>query len=75
MKGETTLEQRTTEQVRRLEDVRKHYLSRFPRMDDSDLVSQLIADAVWLMLYNGIDPTHECNTIIGDVVKYFPDIN
>ena len=86
MKGETTLDQRVTEQLKRLEEIRKYYSQRFTYMDRSvtiggrtldwpeNLVGQLIADATYLATYYGLDLETIIEETVKDIRRAFPDV-
>lgn len=87
MIGETTLDERVDRQLHRLEEVRKHYAGRFPGIEDNiiydgkiavlaeeQLVGQLLADAIWLATYHGINIEDLFQEVLSSVLVRFPDI-
>ncbi len=79
MKGETTAGERTTRNLERLEELRKHYASRFPGIGgkagwEENFVSQLVYDAAWLSIYYGLDLETMVEQTVRDARRDFPDI-
>ena len=77
MKGETTVDQRVEERLRKLEQIRKFY-SQWYRLDGpdwaSDLISAMTEHAAYLALYEGVDYDTIAAEAVKDVRFYFPDI-
>ena len=78
MKGETTIDERVTRQLQRLEDVRKFYSQRFTYLDktdwEADLISCLISDATYLACYYGIDLETTIKESVDTIRFHYPDI-
>lgn len=75
MFGETTPEERTIEKLKRLDRLREYYQKQFAQqLTDEDLVVELIADAVYLATYFGIDFETKVQETAEDVRRVFPDI-
>lgn len=75
MFGETTLEQRSYENLKRIEDVFKLYQTRYSKdFNNEDFVFQLISDAAYYATYNGIELDQMAETAIVQTRESFPDI-
>jgi hypothetical protein len=77
MKGETTVDQRIEERLRKLEEVRKFY-AQWYRLENpewaTDLIAALTEHAAWLALYEGVDYDTLAAEVVKEVRNNFPDI-
>ena len=77
MKGETTVEQRIEERLRKLEQVRKFFNSRY-NLDgpnwETELISVLIEHATYLSCYYGVDLETTIQETVSSVRRNYPDI-
>ena len=83
MKGETSVDERVVERLRKIEEIRKFFSRWYRSLDPttpnsvewaSDLIAAMTEYAAWLALYEGIDYDTLAERVVKETRFYFPDI-